>query len=202
MAKAPISPDQYTKPIRRILVGGVFVFLLSIFALWRVDGARVEKFRAGLIDRFVPNLEWAILPIRSVSGVVKNFQSYARIYEQNQELRRELQQMKAWKEAALQLELKNVRLLDLNRVRLDSRLTHISGVVLADSGSPFRQSILLNVGTRDGIQDGWAAMEGLGLVGRNFWRGYAHGTGGFAYGLKQPNSHHCATLGAARDFDW
>ena len=166
MAKAPISPNQYTKPIRRILVGGIFVFLLSIFALWRVDGARVEKFRAGLIDRFVPNLEWAILPIRSVSGVVKNFQSYARIYEQNQELRRELQQMKAWKEAALQLELKNVRLLDLNRVRLDSRLTHISGVVLADSGSPFRQSILLNVGTRDGIQDGWAAMDGLGLVGR------------------------------------
>jgi rod shape-determining protein MreC len=38
--------------------------------------------------------------------------------------------------------------------------------VLADSGSPFRQSVLLNVGARDGIRDGWATMDGIGLVGR------------------------------------
>jgi rod shape-determining protein MreC len=51
-------------------------------------------------------------------------------------------------------------------VRLDPRLTYITGVVMADSGSPFRQSVLLNVGARDGIVDGWAAMDGIGLVGR------------------------------------
>jgi rod shape-determining protein MreC len=81
-------------------------------------------------------------------------------------LRSELRQMRAWKEAALQLEQENARLLDLNNVRLDPRLTFITGVVLADSGSPFRQSVLLNVGARDGIMDGWAAMDGIGLVGR------------------------------------
>jgi rod shape-determining protein MreC len=37
---------------------------------------------------------------------------------------------------------------------------------LADSGSPFRQSVLVNVGTRDGVRDGWATMDGIGLVGR------------------------------------
>ena len=98
--------------------------------------------------------------------MIDDFQSYTRIYEQNQELRRELQQMKAWKEAALQLEQKNARLLDLNNVRLDPKLTHVTGVVMADSGSPFRQSVLLNVGARDGIRDGWATMDGIGLVGR------------------------------------
>ena len=74
--------------------------------------------------------------------------------------------MRAWKEAALQLEQENARLLDLNNVRLDPRLTYITGVVMADSGSPFRQSVLLNVGARDGIVDGWASMDGIGLVGR------------------------------------
>ena len=74
--------------------------------------------------------------------------------------------MKSWKEAALQLEQENARLLDLNQLRVDSKLTHVSGIVIADSGSPFRQSVLLNIGSRDGIQDGWAAMDGLGLVGR------------------------------------
>jgi len=74
--------------------------------------------------------------------------------------------MQALKEAALQLEQENARLLDLNNVRLDPRLTYITGVVLADSGSPFRQSVLLNVGARDGIIDGWPTMDGIGLVGR------------------------------------
>mgnify|MGYP006190685543 CR=1 FL=1 len=94
------------------------------------------------------------MPITKAAAMVDEFQSYASLYEQNQELRRELQQMKAWKEAALQLEQKNARLLDLNNVRLDPKFTHVTGVVMADSGSPFRQSVLLNVGARDGVRDG------------------------------------------------
>jgi rod shape-determining protein MreC len=103
-----------------------------------------------------------------VGGHGEGFQSYASLYEQNQELRRELRQMRAWREAALQLEQENAKLLDLASVRLDPALTFVTGVVLADSGSPFRQSVLLNVGQRDGIRDGWATTDGLGLVGRIF----------------------------------
>jgi rod shape-determining protein MreC len=142
------------------------LLLLALFLLWRVDSPRVERFRAALVDRVMPSFSWAMLPITKAAAMIEDFQSYTRIYEQNQELRRELQQMKAWREAALQLEQKNARLLDLNQVRLDPRLTHVTGVVLADSGSPFRQSVLLNVGARDGIRDGWATMDGIGLVGR------------------------------------
>ena len=39
-------------------------------------------------------------------------------------------------------------------------------MVLADSGSGFRQNILINVGSKDGIKNGWATTDGLGLVGR------------------------------------
>jgi rod shape-determining protein MreC len=111
-------------------------------------------------------LGWALVPVARLSTMVADVTTYARVYEQNRELRRELQQMKAWREAAIQLEQENARLLDLNRVRLDPSLMHVTGVVLADSGSPFRQSVLINVGQRDGIRDGWATMDGLGLVGR------------------------------------
>ncbi|MEM6307631.1 MAG: rod shape-determining protein MreC, partial [Pseudomonadota bacterium] len=41
-----------------------------------------------------------------------------------------------------------------------------TGKVLADSGGPFRKTVLLNVGLRDGIVDGWAVLDGLGYVGR------------------------------------
>ncbi len=142
------------------------MFLVLVFLIWRIDSPRVERFRANMIDRVLPNFDWVLLPVTSMANMLSDFQSYARVYQQNQELRRELQQMKAWKEAALQLEQKNAKLLDLNNVRLDPKYTFITGVVLADSGSPFRQSVLLNIGSQDGVQDGWAAMDGIGLVGR------------------------------------
>ncbi|MEY4871726.1 MAG: hypothetical protein RLZZ563_1056 [Pseudomonadota bacterium] len=160
------GPEEFSRPLRRLFVGLLVLVLLSVFLLWRIDSPRVERFRAALVDAVVPSFDWALLPITKAAAMVDEFQSYASLYEQNQELRRELQQMKAWKEAALQLEQKNARLLDLNQVRLDPKLTHVTGVVLADSGSPFRQSVLLNVGARDGIRDGWATMDGIGLVGR------------------------------------
>ncbi len=167
MAKSrSYDPDDFSRPLRRVLVGLLVLTLLGVFLLWRIDSPRVERFRSALIDRVVPDLSWAMAPVTKATEMMENFQSYARLYEQNQQLREELQQMKAWKEAALQLEQKNARLLDLNNVRLDPMLTHVTGVVLADSGSPFRQSVLLNVGTRDGIHDGWATMDGIGLVGR------------------------------------
>ena len=158
--------DEFTRPLRRILQAVIILCLLGVFLVWRIDSPRVERFRSHVIDQVMPSFTWAMTPVMAITELALNFQSYQSLYEQNQELRRELQQMKSWKEAALQLEQENARLLDLKKVRLDPDLTRVTGVVLADSGSPFRQSVLLNVGARDGILDGWATMDGLGLVGR------------------------------------
>ncbi|MDH5452526.1 MAG: rod shape-determining protein MreC, partial [Paracoccaceae bacterium] len=166
MARDRNADHDYQGPVRRILITVLVVTLATTFLVWRIDSPRVERFRAAFIDRVVPNFDWALVPVTKFVGMVEGFQSYTRIVEQNQELRRELQQMKSWKEAAVQLEQQNAKLLAQNQVRLDPKLTSVSGVVLADSGSPFRQSVLLNVGSRDGIVDGWATMDGLGLVGR------------------------------------
>ncbi|MDI3335615.1 rod shape-determining protein MreC [Defluviimonas aestuarii] len=166
MARDRNTEAEFKRPLRRVLTAALVFLLAVIFLIWRIDSPRVERFRAAVIDRVVPNMEWALVPVTKFMDMVDGFQSYAALYDQNQELRRELQQMKAWKEAAVQLEQQNAKLLAQNQVRLDPKLTSVSGVVLADAGSPFRQSVLLNVGSRDGIVDGWATMDGLGLVGR------------------------------------
>ena len=166
MAITPHTPRDFTRPLRRILVGGLIALFVALFVFWRLDGPRAERLRAEVIDRVVPEMSWALLPVRKASDMIAGFQSYSRLYEQNQALRRELLQMESWKEAALQLERENAKLRDLNRLRLDPRLTYITGVVLADSGTSFRQSVLVNVGRGDGVASGWAATDGLGLVGR------------------------------------
>nr|WP_175581059.1 rod shape-determining protein MreC [Marivivens donghaensis] len=158
--------ETYGKPLRRLLVTLLVVVLAATFLVWRIDSPRVERMRLAIVDRILPPMEWVMAPVTGLATLVTNFQSYQRLAEQNADLRRELQQMKAWREAALQLEQENAKLLDLNNVELDPKLTYITGIVQADSGSPFRQSVLLNVGQRDGVIDGWAVMDGIGLVGR------------------------------------
>lgn len=167
MARQNSANEDYVRPVRRLALGLTLLVLFAIFLVWRIDSPRAERFRAQMVDWVVPNMDWALVPVTEAVNMVRGFQSYASLQRQNRELRDELQRMKAWKEAALQLEQENAKLLDLNKVRLDPALTVVTGQVLADSGSPFRQSLLLNVGgSRDGIMDGWAVTDGLGLVGR------------------------------------
>ena len=166
MANDRKNNQDYAGSVRRITLVMLVSILLLFFAIWRIDNPRIERLRADVIDTIIPHFEWVLRPATWAGRVLENFQSYQALYQQNQELNRELQKMKSWKEAALQLEQENARLLDLNNLRQDPTLTHVSGIVIADSGSPFRQSVLLNVGAQDGIRDGWPAMDGLGLVGR------------------------------------
>ena len=137
-----------------------------MFLVWRIDNARVEQLRVSLIDRLVPSFDWTVKPLAATARMIADLRAYSRVYEQNAELRRELQRMQGWREAALQLEQKNARLLALNNVRLNPRRTFVTGEVMADAGSPFRRSAMVNVGRVDGVEDGSAVMDGLGLVGR------------------------------------
>ena len=157
---------DYARPVRRLVIAVLAAILLAVFLFWRIDSPRAERLRAGFVGRFVPSMDWVMAPVAQGARMIAGFQSYARLYEQNQELRRELQKMAALRDVAVRLKQENDRLLAQNQVRIDPALTAITGKVLADSGTVFRQSVLLNVGARDGIVDGWAAMDALGIVGR------------------------------------
>lgn len=119
MAVQNDSEVHFRRVVRRVLVSVLLVFLFAMFLIWRIDNPRAERFRMAVIDKVVPNLEWVLAPVAHVSNMIADAQSYSRIYQQNQELRRELQRMKQFQEAARQLEQKNAKLLDLNNVQLN-----------------------------------------------------------------------------------
>ncbi len=152
--------------IRYILLATILVLLLAIFLFWRIDNARAERFRLALLNQIVPNVTFLTSPIKSVGRMVTDMTSYANVYKQNKRLQLELNEMKKWREAALQLEQKNAKLRALNNLKLSPSLLWITGEIIADSGSPFNSSILINLGTDDGVLDGAAVADGLGLVGR------------------------------------
>ena len=144
----------------------IFVCLTFIIVLWRVDNTRTELIRTKIIDFVSPLTIPLNYPIKVVGDLVRYFEIYSSLLEENKELKRDLQNMTGWKEKALQLEQKNAQLRALNNVKLSEDLIWVTGEMMADSGSPFYQSGVINIGSKDGIKNGSAAVDGLGLVGR------------------------------------
>ena len=144
----------------------IFVCLTLIIILWRVDNTRTELIRTKIIDFVSPLTIPLNYPIKVVGDLVRYFEIYSSLLEENKELKRDLQNMTGWKEKALQLEQKNAQLRALNNVKLSEDLIWVTGEMMADSGSPFYQSGVINIGLKDGIKNGSAAVDGLGLVGR------------------------------------
>ncbi len=144
----------------------IFVCLTLIIILWRVDNTRTELIRTKIIDFVTPLTIPLNYPIKVVGDLVRYFEIYSSLLEENKELKRDLQNMTGWKEKALQLEQKNAQLRALNNVKLSEDLIWVTGEMMADSGSPFYQSGVINIGSKDGIKNGSAAVDGLGLVGR------------------------------------
>ncbi len=44
------GPEEFSRPLRRVLVGLLVLVLLALFLLWRIDSPRVERFRSALVD--------------------------------------------------------------------------------------------------------------------------------------------------------
>ena len=134
--------------------------------LWRVDNTRTELVRTKIIDFVSPLTTTLNYPIKVIADFIKYFEVYSSLLEENKDLKIALQNMAVWKEKALQLEQKNAQLRALNNVKLSEDLAWVTGEITADSGSPFYQSGIINIGLKDGIKNGSAAVDGLGLVGR------------------------------------
>ncbi len=151
---------------RRLGLGLAVISCLVALFLWRTDNPRLTRVRAAITDAASPALEFTSAPLRGATEMFENFGQYRRVREQNRELRRDVERLTAWREVARQLEQENARLRALNNVRLVSKPSFVTAEVIADSGGPYAQTSVVNVGARNGVRDGDAAIDGSGLVGR------------------------------------
>lgn len=167
MPRPADSPDRaLTRTVNRLLLGLIVLVSLALLILWRTDNPRLERVRMSMIDSLSPSMTMVNGPIDFAWHVGRDYREFIDVYEDNRALRREIQSLRSWRERARLLEEENAQLRALNNVRLPPRTTFVAGDVIADSGGPFREAVLVNVGRSDQIEDGAAAVDGLGLVGR------------------------------------
>lgn len=160
------ASSEMARTLRRIGLGGFGLLALALLGLWRIDNPRVERARMAVVDAVAPSVGVIAGPAAALAAIVDDWERFTDVYAQNRDLRREVQRLRAWRDAAQTLERENAQLRALNNVRLSPLMGFASGEIVADAGGPFGQSVLVNIGARDGVEDGAAAVDGSGLVGR------------------------------------
>lgn len=154
------------KTVLRVLFGALLVSSFLLFVLWRTENPRLLQLRAMIVDLVAPTLGAAAEPSTALERMIRDLGAYGDLQRENERLRREVSRLMNWREVAQQLEEQNARLRALNQVKLPPRVSFVTAEVVADAGGPYAQSVLVNVGARDGVRDGAPVLDEGGLVGR------------------------------------
>ena len=101
-----------------------------------------------------------------VSNIIDDIRNYVGVYQENDRLRRENDRLASWQQIARGYEVENVQLRRLLNVPVRPGVSYISARVIAQSGGSFVRVLVANVGSRDGVRKGQAAVVAQGLVGR------------------------------------
>jgi rod shape-determining protein MreC len=105
-------------------------------------------------------------PIRWTGSAVNYVTGYFGAVSENRRLKRELTQMRQWRDVAIALKDRNDRLESVLGLHTEPPIPMVTARVVLDSRGPFANSRLANVGSADGVQAGNPVMSDRGLIGR------------------------------------
>ncbi len=165
-----MEPNRTALPFREFSHRISLIFMLTLAAalllLGRAETYVFDRARQVVTDLAAPLLEVASRPVAATRRLIERTDEYAYVFDENERLRAENARLLAWKEEALKLQAKVARYEALLNVQVDPSIDYVSGRVVSDSGGPFIDTVLVNVGREQGVRSGLAVIDSDGLVGR------------------------------------
>ncbi len=170
MAKRAKGPEARTaQPLRTLAQRAIFLLCLagalSLMVIGRSDPQTLERARIYVTDIAAPILDVMSRPFDAAEDLVAEGRDLISLREENARLRQEVARLQNWQAVARHLEIENGHLRDLMAYEPTEVSRHITGRVIGVGGT-FVRSILLDVGSTDGVRKGQAAMTGEGMIGR------------------------------------
>jgi len=161
---------RYAAPLKAAAQRFAFLLLIGttvgLIMLGKADTIVVDQLRTTVTDAFAPVLAALAQPIATVNRAILDVHSLLNLRAENARLRAENARLLQWEQVARELAAQNQALgAQLHFVPHDD-VRSVTGRIIADSGGSFVRSLLLDIGARDGVARGQAAVAGDGLIGR------------------------------------
>jgi rod shape-determining protein MreC len=151
---------------QRLALPLLVILSVALIVLGKADILLIERARTDLNDALAPVFEAIAQPVSVVASGVRRFQDHFTVYEENQRLREENARLLQWQGVAQRLETENDELRQMLHFTPQGVRGYITGRVIANSGGAFLRNVLVDVGERQGVERGQAALGGEGVVGR------------------------------------
>ena len=119
-----------------------------------------------LIETVTPIVNVVSAPIRWGKSLFWGSADLINTYKENKELKAEIEDLKNWRNIALQLNFEQTALKKLLNYTPPPKSTFVTAKTLTDNGSRFSRSLIVSAGREEGVSKGDLAMTPAGVVGR------------------------------------
>ena len=145
-----------------LIIIAMIIFFLDVYGFGVIKTAR------GVINDLVYRVSYlASAPTRMFPSLNSEIASHFSLKKENEELRKVIEKYKALE---LNLEYLTNENLNLKKVLNAENISNVSNIILAkvlvDRNSPFLKSIIVNKGSKEGIEKGMPVTKDNNLVGR------------------------------------
>ncbi len=158
-ASVAVKVSRYSPAILTGLAG-----LLMVVSIINPDMGK--ETRTATADAMSPVLSIISTPFRLIGDAFGEVTGLTQIRAENTRLQSENTQLKEWYQTAMLLRAENQSLKDLLNVLPEPEQSYITTRVIADSGSSYIKTLLIQAGSEDGVREGQAVMGGQGMIGR------------------------------------
>jgi rod shape-determining protein MreC len=165
------SLSRLTVPLKalvdRFAFGTLIVASIALLVIGKADVRLLEVVNTRIVDALTPVLDFVVQPINASRRLAQTVGELVALRAENVRLHEQNARLLEWQSVARQLALENAALRQvLHAVAEDQHPTAVTARVVADSGGPFVQTVIVNAGADQGVVSGMAAVNERGLVGR------------------------------------
>ena len=148
-------------------INNIFLILLclSLVFLGKLDLIAARNLKAFMSDFLAPITFLFNKPVKEIAAVLEDVKSATSLREENIRFKSEIRRLNVWKSKTESQELELLELRELLKVIPKKNNQIITGRVFTAAGGIFANTVLINVGEKDGIVIGQPAISSLGLVG-------------------------------------
>ena len=164
MVSGKPSNSKSLKPRNNFNIIMILLCLFLVF-LGKFDLIAIRNIKAFLSDFLAPIIFIFNKPVNEIAEVLDGVKSVSSLRDENIRMKSEVRSLKIWKSKKENLEFELLELKELLKVIPDNTFDIITGRVMTSPGGVFSNTVLINVGKKNGISVGQTAISSYGLVG-------------------------------------
>lgn len=162
-----LKENYVLRLLRNFMVAGLFIIALLLILVHKIDLGIISGISRSVFYVTAPLIHAVTLPAEGLSYSYKKATEIVNVYEENEQLKKENEQLFLLKDRMKALKAENTILKKLlHHIDTPNTKTYTAQII-AENGSGFSNSLILYIGENTAeIKSGYAVVNETGLIGR------------------------------------